>query len=500
MNAMTRITAAEPTPAATPDPVPAKRGKLDLSRITMHRDDHAFLPADLEILETPPSPVRMSMIVWIGVMVACTLIWSWFGHIDIVATAQGKIAPTGQTKVIQPLEAGKVAAIHVENGQHVKSGAVLIEMEPDDAKAEETGASSALTSWRAEALRRRAEIDTASHGDIRTTTIDWPADIAASFRQREEKVLTGDLSQLQAAIGGLDAQIQQKTIERDHLDATILAENKLIETLGDRVKMRQILFDKGLGAKTLLLDSQEALQTQQTTLQSQTGQRAQADANLSVLAQERQKTLAAFVADAGQKLSDVQRQIDDFQQRLVKAQLKSGRLALTSPIDGVVMGLSVTTIGQVIGGGEDVMRIVPDGAALQIEAYLANTDVGFVTNEQKAVVKVDAFPFTRYGTINATVKHIALDAIPEPDAQNTEADATKSNKNAKMFAGAQRTQNLVFPITLTPDKTTMNVNARTVPLTPGMSVSIEITTGSRRILEYLFSPVVETFSESMKER
>jgi hemolysin D len=145
------------------------------------------------------------------------------------------------------------------------------------------------------------------------------------------------------------------------------------------------------------------------------------------------------------------------------------------------------------------MRIVPEGATLEIEAYLANKDVGFVKPGQKAVVKIESFPFTRYGTLEATVGRVASDAIPEPEAQQAEGDEARRQKE-KTFGGGQRTQNLVFPVTLKPARTKMNIDGQTIPLTPGMAVSVEIATGNRRILEYIFSPLVETASQAMKER
>ena len=466
-----------------------------------HLDDQEFLPACLEILETPPSPVRMAFILLICLFVVVALAWSWFGRIDIVAIAQGKIQPSGRVKVIQPLETGKVADIRVENGAYVKKGEVLVEMESGDAQAEQNAAAAALAAWRAEALRRRAAIDAAVQGKLsEIPAIAWSDDIPAANRLREEKVLAGDLGQLTAVIEGLDAQMQQKGAERDHLLATIRSQNELIATLKERVDMRSSLVKSGFGAKSALIDATETLQYQQTTIQTQKGQLDQAIANLGVLAKERQKAVAAFVADNGQKLAEAQRQADDFEQRLAKARLKSGRLALTSPIDGVVLGLTVTTLGQVIASGDEIMRIVPADAALEIECYLANKDVGFVKPGQAAVVKIESFPFTRYGTLSAQVRRVARDAIPEPEAQVAEGDSSKGNRNNKFFAGAQRTQNLVFPVTLTPDKYVMMINGESVPLTPGMAVTVEIATGNRRIIEYIFSPLVEVASQAMIER
>ncbi len=402
--------------------------------------------------------------------------------------------------MIQPLDGGRVAAIKVENGQHVKAGDILVELDAADARADETDAASTLDAWKAEAQRRRSAIEAAGAASLRTPTIAWSADIPLANRAREERVLAGDLDKLSSALASLDAQIAQKGIERDRLAATIKSQNELVATLKQRVDMRSSLIPSGAGSKAAVIDARERLEMEATTLASQIGQRDQAAANLKVLAQERRKAIADFIADNDQKLADAQRQVDDFVQRHVKSRLKSGRMALRSPIDGVVMGLSVTTIGQVIGSGEEVMRVVPEGANLEIQAYLANQDIGFVKPGQKAVVKVDAFPFTRYGSIDASVRRVAYDAIPEPDAQATEGDSARGRRDDKMFGGVERTQNLVFPVTLEPMKTSMDVDGATVPLKPGMTVTVEIATGSRRILEYLFSPLVETASKALKER
>ena len=199
-------------------------------------------------------------------------------------------------------------------------------------------------------------------------------------------------------------------------------------------------------------------------------------------------------------MAEAQRQADDLAQKLAKAQLKSGRLALTTPIDGYVMSLSATTIGQVVSSAEEIARVIPEDTRLEIEAYLPNQDIGFVHKGQNAVVKVDAFPFTRYGVINARVVRVAHDAIADPDAQAAEADASRANKTSKMFAAAQRMQNLVFPVTLELDKNALTIDGEEVALTPGMSVSVEIATGRRRLLEYLISPVAETASNAFKDR
>ena len=462
--------------------------------------DRRFLPADLEILETPASPVRLALILVISAFVVAAIGWAFFGRIDIVAVAHGKIEPNGRVKVIQPLEPGKVAAILVANGNHVTAGETLIEMDAGDAKAEEAEALDAYDSYLAEMTRRRAAVAAARSRELAPPpAIEWNRDAPAELRAREEQVLAGDLGQLADTIAGYDAQIKQKEVERDRTVDTMTAQGKLIAVLQERVNMRSTLANSGSGTKASLIDADENLRYHETELAVQKGQRDAAKANIDVLIRERDRAYGNFIAENGQKFAEAQKQADDWREKVAKAFLKSARLNLTSPIDGVVYGLSVTTVGQVVAGGEQLMRIVPEGRALDIEAYLANQDIGFVNKGQKAVVKIESFPFTRYGVLEAAVAQVSSDAIPEPEALVNEADASKA-PSEKMFAGALPTQNLVFPVTLHPERDYMMIDGRRTPLSPGMAVTVEIATGSRRILEYVFSPLVETASDAMKER
>ena len=175
-------------------------------------------------------------------------------------------------------------------------------------------------------------------------------------------------------------------------------------------------------------------------------------------------------------------------------------MTITTPIEGTVQSSLINTVGQVVTTGIDLMRIVPDHSALEVEAYLPNSDIGFVAVGQPAVVKIEAFPFTRYGVIRGHVTAVARDAIPEPDANQVEGTPNKQLQSTVPTTNVQRVQNLVFPVTVKLDASTMSVDGSIVPLSPGMAATAEIKTGKRRILEYLFSPIVEVTSQAMQER
>lgn len=235
-------------------------------------------------------------------------------------------------------------------------------------------------------------------------------------------------------------------------------------------------------------------------LATQTGQFAEAELGLDVIMRDMARTREIFVTDNVQKLAEAERQADDLEQKLAKARARTAHMTLRSPLAGIVHGSSVTTIGQVVAMGEELMRIVPDASVLEVETYLLNKDIGFVRPGQDAIVKLEAFPFTRYGSIGGQVVRVATDAIPEPDAQQIEGNPAKAIRAGGFAGGAQRVQNLVFPVTIRPEATSISADGAVVPLSPGMAVSVEIKTGRRRILEYVFSPLVEVASGAMQER
>lgn len=462
--------------------------------------DREFLPAALEILETPASPLGLTLILVICAFFVLAVLLLYFGHVDIVAVAQGKLQPIGRVKTIQALETSRVQRVVVQNGAHVNAGDVLIELDPRDASADQTAAAQNLASYTAEILRRSAGIELARTGATSPLpSIAWPSAIPESVRLNEERVLRSDFAQLAAQVASLQAQADQKKVEQTRLRTMIAIEGNLIDTLQERVNMRSELMSHGTGSKANVLDAVEALQRGKAELARDTGQLTESEANLEVIAKEIQKCFKNFVAENAQKLNEAQRQVNTQTEKLVRADVRNELTILRSPVAGVVQSSSVTTIGQVITPGEELMRIVPDGTGLEIECYLPNKDIGFVRRGQAAVVKLEAFPFTRYGLLDAEVVQVSRDAVPEPEAQATEQN-TLRQRGLERGGAAQRVQNLVFPVTLKIERASISVDGVDVPLRPGMAVSVEVRTGSRRIIDYILSPLTQVGAEAMRER
>lgn len=481
----------KPSPAAGATPKPQARRIAD--------SDYDFLPAALEILETPPSPVRMRMMSAICAFVVAALAWSYFGHFDIVAVAQGKFQPTGRVNIVQPIETGKVKSIKVTNGSRVKEGDLLVEMDPSDAQSDLGAATAILTSSRAEVERRTLAEELISARKPLTRPISWSVSIPADVRAREQKVFDADMAQLWATVTSLDAQRSQKRAEEARIASTISAQELYVRTLQERVDMREALVAKAAGARSNVIDALEKLNEQQTQLAAQRGQLKEVAANLLVIDREIEKVFQMALADNGQKLVQAQRLAEEAEQRVAKMRVRVANTSLRSPSSGTVQALAIINPGQVSAAGEQILRIVPDDVGLEIEGYVQNKDIGFIKEGQDAIIKVESFPFTKWGTIDAKVIKVARDAIPLPEAAQAEASPSTSQR-LMAGAGAQRTQNLVYQVTLKPLQDRIGSDADSFPLMAGMAVTLEVKTGQRRIISYLLTPLVELGSTAMRER
>jgi hemolysin D len=469
---------------------------------SMDELDLQFLPAAQELLATPPSPIRMRLMMTICILFVTALLASWFGHIEIYAVAPGRLQPTGRSKVVQPLQAGKVRSIAVTNGSQVNAGDVLLELDPTESNAERDADAQQLDSLRAEIARRTAAINTATTRRLTPIpTIRFDADIAAGARNREQAVLNADISELRSSLNSLDSQIAENDTKKAALQSTIAEEEKLIATLKQRFEISDSVQKKGLESMSNVLDVRQSLDREVTTLANQKGELLKTDASTQSLRTNKENTIAKFIADNTQALATASGKRDDTAQNLVKTTAKVGYMRLTAPISGTVQELAVTTIGQVVSTGQQLMTIVPQAPLIEAEALVLNRDIGFVEDGQNAVLKIDAFPFTRYGVLPGKVVHISHDAVDSHEASMTSsASAAPVQPQSGAASPVPEVQNLVYPVTVSVDRATMLIDGKPIPLTPGMSATIEIQTGKRRVIEYFLSPLLQTVSEAAHER
>ena len=384
----------------------------------------------------------------------------------------------------------------------MKAGDVVAELDPTETAAEQEGIRQDLNAARAETLRRQFAIEHARLEKTGTVpAIAFPFGIDTPVREREQRVLQADLNQLNSTLQLLQAQAGEKQAQLQRLRMSIEARARLLALLKERVDTRQEIEDKSKGFRSKVIDALQDYERENTNLIGEQGQAVETEAGLRSLERKIEQTRTEFVADQSQKLAEAERKQDRLTQDLVKARTKAQRTRLTAPIDGTVQQLAVTTVGQVVSSAQALMTIVPFENPLEIEAMILNQDIGFVANGQSAVVKVEAFPFTRYGTIDAKVLKISREAVDEREASGLSDPAGTARPQGNSASGApQRGQTLVFPAILSLDRTSILVDGREVPLSAGMAVSVEIRTGERRMIDYLLSPLREVTSRAGHER
>jgi hemolysin D len=454
----------------------------------------AFLPAALEIVETPPSPIGRAIGVTVIGVFCVALVWASFGTVDIVATAPGRIVPSGRTKVIQPFETGVVRAIHVRDGQKVKAGEVLIELDPTMTEAERDHLKSDLLSSQMEVARLQAVV---SGKNDPTEAFVPPESASPSLIEMNRQLLLSQVAEHQGKLAALDRQIKQKEAERESTKAAIAKLEATIPVLSQKVEIRKYLYDKDLGSKIVwLTDYQELVGLQQEVL-VQKSKLQESDAAVAALVETRAQTAAEFRRARFEELTRAQEKAAGLAQDVIKAEKRTKLQALEAPVAGVVQQLSAHTIGGVVTPAQPLLIVVPLDSHLEIEAMVSNRDIGFVHNGESAEIKIDTFNFTRYGLLHGKVINVSQDAITRDKPQDKSGDKVQGSEAS---SSEPKGQDLSYAARVSLDQTQMQVEDKLVNLSPGMAVTVEIKTGSRRIISYLLSPIIKYKQEMLRER
>jgi hemolysin D len=475
-----------------------------------HRAEREFLPAALEIIDTPPSPVGRAVGLGIIAMAVFALIWACIGQIDIIATAPGRVIAQGRTKVVQPVETGMVAAIHVADGDHVKAGDVLIELDATQAGADRDRFTRDLLQARLDLARLQGlaneitrsettqpEITKPTAGD-QPELIDPPKEASAGDLALAKAAMLAQVAQQNAKLADLDQQIASKQAEAAQAQATIDKLQASLPMVAGQEEIRRDLKDREFGNKLAWYQANQQLieQTHEVSVEGQ-GKEA-ALAATQALKQQRAATIAEYDVNTLQDLDKVKAQASELEAELTKAQEHVRQSTLKAPIDGVVQQLAVHTIGGVVTPAEALLSVVPDQANLFVEAMVQNRDVGFIHAGQAVRVKIDTFNFTRYGLIDGTVTDVTRDAVTRNDGEKKDAKSNTSTDDDGMGADATNAPVYIAHIALKSD--TINTESGPTKLGPGMQVQAEIQTGRRRVIEFLMSPFVRHVDESMRER
>lgn len=450
----------------------ARRSELDSPPRLAH--EAQFLPAALALQETPPSPAPRVTMWALIVFAALALLWAIFGRIDVVASAQGKIIPSDKTKIIQPLETATVHAIHVRDGQFVKAGEVLVELDATTTGADQARLRNDLIVARLQVARAEAMLAAISSGKQPSIKL-IPGIEAARVREAEHQLM-GQYGEYVAKLSRVDADIARREAEIRSTREMIGKLEQTAPIARQRADDFKRLVDQNFVSRHGYLEKEQVRIEQEGDLATQRSRLGELDAAL----RETRGEKAAIVAETRRvsldSLNDGQQKAATFEQELLKADTRNRLMRLTAPVDGTVQQLAIHTQGGVVTPAQALMLIVPKDDPVEVEAFIENKDIGFVKPGQEAEIKIETFQFTRYGTIHGEVISVSHDAIEDEK------------------------RGLIYSARVRMERSSMRVDGTDVRLSPGMAVTVEVKTGKRRVIEYFLSPLIQATSESMRER
>jgi len=451
------------------------------------RTDHEFLPAALEIMEKPPSPGLRWLLLGLCTLFALALAWSFIGKVDIIATATGKVVPSGNVKVIQPLELGYVRAIHVRNGEHVNAGQLLIELDPTLAEADEAAATANLLTSDLQAARNAALVDhMAGHPAQFVAPAGTPADVARA----QQQYIASTIAEYEGQRSGLVQRRVQHQADLAAAQAEIAKLERTLPLVDQQISARKELTDKGYFSKLKLLEYEQLRVEHMQNLEVQRANAARARAQMAEIDADLIQLKATFGRTAIAQVVEGQDKGRIGREEVTKSARRREYQALRAPVSGTVQQLAISTVGGVVQPALPILVIVPDDAQPVIEAQILNRDIGFVRVGQKVRVKLEAYPFTEYGVVPGVVEWISKDAV----------DLSGGGDLRGIPKGGEAPRGSVYLARIRLERKSIRVSNRDQYIRPGLASQVEIITGRRRIFQYLLSPISRTLYDAGTER
>lgn len=435
-----------------------------------------FLPAALALQEQPVHPAPRYTQWSIMAFAALTLLWACVGEIDVVATASGKIVPSGKSKVIQPSEVAVVKAIHVYDGQQVKVGDLLIELDTSMTGADVERLNSDLLAAQVDSARSQALLDAIQHNHAPTSLAQLIPQASAEQQLAAQRWLQGQYLELQSTLEQSAAAIEQRTAEIQAAQSTVASLELSLPITRELAADYKRLLERQFVAKHAYLEKEQIRLDQERELSIQQSRVRE----LSAAKKAAQSQQNSVIAQTRRAMLDLQHESEQraaaLTQELKKAQQRDSLMRLTAPVDGTVQQLAIHTNGGVVTEAQPLMVIVPSDQPVEVEAMLENKDIGFVRPGQTVEIKVETFSFTKYGVVDGIVQSISNDAIEDERL------------------------GLVYSARIQLKKNTIQVGENLIALSPGMAVRAEVKTDKRKVIDYFLSPLKQYTAESLSER
>ncbi|MWP49897.1 MULTISPECIES: HlyD family type I secretion periplasmic adaptor subunit [unclassified Gilliamella] len=442
----------------------------------MKKNYRDFLPAVLEVQETPPSPLGRLLLWVIMVLFVIVVCWSSLSKVDIVATTRGKLVVNELSRPVNTSVTAEIVAVLVKEGQHVEKGQPLIKLNSKSllAQLEENLLQQQINRFHIARLTLLYE-----HYLNRPAAMTLPTEL-----QTESPILAKQISMLLQAeveddykekeVFKLNQQVLMAQIENYQAQKE-MAEN-LLPIYEEQHQALDVLYKKNMTSKDSLLEVKKKYLEAKFTVSAAEAKVKEMRASYAQIDTQIKSHIADKIKEVEQeKIQKLnQNHLLSVQQKQLEALIE--QYELKAPIAGIVESLAYRDAGAAVEAPQELLKIVPENEKLIAEVLVSNQDIGFLRKNQSVTVKIDTFDFTRYGWIEGKLLTISSDAIEDKDL------------------------GLVYKAVIELSKNHLIIDDQAVNLEPGMSISAEIITGQRTLLSYLLSPMMEALDDVGKQR
>lgn len=433
------------------------------------RDYEYIQSLSAAVLTTTPKRIRMVLYFWVGA-IALFILWAALAEVDEIARGDGTVVSSAHNKMIQHLEGGIVEQIMVKEGQTVQPNQPLIKIKNEKSTASFASNEFGSSALKAKLMRLRAE----SHGGG-FSSAGASADMLP-YVQNELNLYRTNISNLQAKISGLQEKLIQNRQElseaksrRDHLKSSL-------NMINEEVRMTGPMVEKGVRSKVDYLKLQREANEAEDAYQATSLSIPRLESVIQETARSIEEARYVFRSDAQTQYNEAAAQYNTLQADKTALSDQVDRTTVRAPMEGIVQSLFVHTIGGVVKPGDDLIEIVPKGEKLVVEVKIKPSDIAFIYPGQRAVVKLSAYDFAVYGALEGKVTLISADTV--------------SNRKEETY----------YTVRIETDKGYFERNGKRLAILPGMTLSADIITGRKSVLDYILKPILRTKQHMLSER
>lgn len=422
-------------------------------------DSHEFKPTLAEIEDSPESPLGLFTFWIIVALIVMTILWLIIGKVDVVITARGMVIPDGEVKIIQPLDTGVIRQILVKEGDFVRAGQTLMEIDPSSTEP-------ALESSRENSKNISLEIKRLN-AQAKGGTFSSSASTQNELYASNVTSLNEQLQSKQEELKSTDEEIKSALTEKANYQNLL---NSSVEREASLKKVIDII------SKDEYTKEVNNIQSYKTEINKLNYKLQQLQYKKLQLNNEIGYTKQNFKTETLKELADKEKQATQLKSEVAQIEFKNKKQNITSPVDGYVDKLFLHTLGGVVTPAEKLISITPSNTPLLIKATVLNQDIGFVKQNMPVQIKIDTFSFQKYGLLKGVVKNVSKSSI----------------QDEKLGP--------VYEIYVTPIEDTLVVEGKSEKISSGMSVSAEVKTGKRRIIEFFIYPLIKYLNEGISVR